>query len=170
MNPGAGGTLPTCDVLGAGATDGVRADLGAASTHRCGGVLGVGLAAGRTAAVDCQVRDIHDEAGPSPELVGQASGHGYGLLVDAAALGAHQVQMWRPFHGVVRRRPVVQMGMGHKPGLVQDVERAVDRGQVDVRVTSLDGRCELVDGGVAQLDEGLQYRAPLDSAPEPRAA
>ena len=101
---------------------------------------------------------------------GQGRGHGDGLLADGTAPGAHQVHVGLLVDRVVGGRAVVQVGVGDQPGLVEGLERAVDRRQADVGHGALDLGRQLVDRGVPGLEQRLQDGAALGGAAQPGGA
>ena len=81
-------------------------------------------------------------------------------LLDAAADVAHQVHVLVLVDRVARRA-VAQVGVPHEPEPVEQVERAVDRGDVDRRRRLLDALSDLFGRRVLQRPDRVQHELAL---------
>jgi 4-amino-4-deoxychorismate lyase len=107
-------------------------------------------------AEDREVGAVEDES----LLALQAQGQGVGQVlrsVDHAAAGVadhvHVVVVGRP----ERRGAVAQMGMAHQPDLLEQLEGAIDRGEVDIG----HGRTDLLRRRMPESADGLEHLVPL---------
>ena len=134
--------------------------------HACGNAayaLPLPAAPGASA-VQRQVAQVDLESHLRAEPLGQVLGRGHRRLLDPAAVGAHQMHVRLAADGVVRRRAVVQVGMGDQTDLLQALHGPVHRRQADVGQVALHVGGQLVDGGVSQPVHGLQHRSTLSGA------
>jgi len=105
-----------------------------------------------------------------PELILQPSGElgelGLGHFVDIPAVVAHQMHVLMRLGGVARRA-VPEMGMPDEIETFEQVQRAVDRGDVDGGGIALDVRADPLWGGVHELVYGVEHELALGGHPHP---
>ena len=86
-------------------------------------------------------------------------------LVDLPAVLADQVHVARVAGQVIRRRAVVQVGVGDEAEAVEQLERPVDRGDVDALGGLLDAGRDLFRGRVVELGDRLEDELALRGDP-----
>ena len=89
-----------------------------------------------------------------------------GDLGDGAAAVADQVHVLVLVHRVVRRA-VPEVGVAHQPQPFEQVQAAVDRGDVHRRGLALHLRADLLGGRVAEGADGVEHELALRCHPQP---
>ncbi len=109
---------------------------------------------------------IQDKPEPVSQPLGEIAELLRGNLEDLAASVAHQVHVLMRLGGVARRT-VPEVGVSDQFEALQQVERAVDGGDVDCRCDSLDVFANPLRGGVLQLPHRVEHELALRGHPHP---
>src|SRR3954466_7460754 len=75
------------------------------------------------------------------------------------------MEVVRVVGSVVRRGPVPEVGVRHQPELLEELERPVDRRDVDALRRTADPLGDLVGGGMPEVGDRLEHQLPLRGQP-----
>src|SRR3954471_1017836 len=124
-------------------------------------LLGILVLTLHTLAEDRQVADVDDEPLLLAQPVRERSDHLWVNGDDAVTIPADQVEVLVVADRVVRRGAVGEVRVSDQAELLEDLEGAVDRRDVDGARVLLHLDEDLVRGGVAQRLDGLEHQLPL---------
>jgi len=110
--------------------------------------------------------DVQRESGAVGQVGDEAVHQLGGQLGDLAAAVTHQVQVLVFLRGV-GRCAVAEMGVADEPDAVEQVECAVDRGDVDRGCRALHLHADLLRRGVVQRAHGVEHELALGGHPHP---